>query len=104
MQISFKRHCTAGGPGPNSENVLRKTDTVPQTRGHVRTPFETHEQWGLKETNLRAVRLKQRRKSRGGSRAEGGWSIHADGSANPLTMFVTPFSGFGRFPPGGDPF
>ena len=39
-----------------AENKIRgaEEDTGAHRRGHVRTPFEAHEKWSLKETNLRA--------------------------------------------------
>ena len=38
MQISFKRHCTAGGPGPNSRNEFTNRTQAPRAVGMCARP------------------------------------------------------------------
>ena len=61
-----------GGRLTEIEKRFTEEDTILQARGHVRTRFETHEQWALKRRDAREVAVKGGDGNRRGSRAEGG--------------------------------
>ena len=69
---AFKLHCPCWRRLTGIEIRPTEGDTRPQARGHVRTRFETHEQWALKRRDAREVAVKGGDGNRRGSRAEGG--------------------------------